>query len=414
MNIKKIIFSLIFVLTLFSASAYAKTMQFTMGDYDAKVDEGNIVVHTMEVAPYTVQGRTMVPARIIAETFGADVDWIETENKVLINLGDKKISLVIGDMFAKVNDETVSLDVPSVETNGRTLVPLRFVSEALDFDIKYLPSTQQILITDDVAPIEVNDVKISLASFDALYDLCYLQYGEMYDTVSLAKLAQLNLLDYAIYTAEADKWDIEIPTSYYQSISTQAAELGTLLPDTLDAILVDVMEIQTRAYILGEFLAQLYLPDVADAEEYYEKNYMAAKHILIKAETPDALTKIKGVMNKLNNGGDFDKLMAEYSEDPGLATSPGGYYFTTGEMVAEFEDAVKKLKVGKVSGIVKTDYGYHIIKRIALPEFGEEAFEKVAYNVAINGVAEHYDQIASGAEINTSAYTLEELVEICK
>lgn len=180
MNIKKIIISLAFVLTLFSVSAYAKTMQFTMGDYNAKVDEGTIVIHTMEVAPYTVEGRTMVPARIVAETFGADVDWIEAENKVLITFGDKNISLVIGELFATVNGEQVVLDVPSVETNGRTLVPLRFVSETLGFDVKYVASTQQILITNDPAPIEVNGAKISLASFDAMYDMYSLQYSEYY------------------------------------------------------------------------------------------------------------------------------------------------------------------------------------------------------------------------------------------
>lgn len=414
MNIKKIIFSLVFVLALFSTCAYAKTMQFTMGDYNAKVDEGPIVVHTMEVAPYTVQGRTMVPARIIAETFGADVNWVDTENKVLITLGDKNISLVIGDMFAKVNDETVALDVPSVETNGRTLLPLRFISEALGFDIKYMPSTQQILITNDAAPIEVNGVKMSLACFDAMYDLCYLQYGDVYDATAVAKIVQVELLDYAVYAAEADKWDIDVPTSYYQSIAAQAAEVATLFPDTLDAVWVDILEIQARTFVLNELLAQVYVPDEAAAEEYYKENYMAAKHILIGSETPDAQTKIKDIMKKLNNGEDFDKLMKEYSEDPGLATSPDGYCFTTGEMVAEFEDAVKKLKVGKVSGIVKSDYGYHIIKRIELPEFGKEAYESVSYNMAISGVAEHYNQIASGAEINTSAYTLDELAKICK
>lgn len=414
MNIKKIIFSLVFVLALFSTCTYAKTMQFTMGDYNAKVDEGPIVVHTMEVAPYTVQGRTMVPARIIAETFGADVNWVDTENKVLITLGDKNISLVIGDMFAKVNDETVALDVPSVETNGRTLLPLRFISEALGFDIKYMPSTQQILITNDAAPIEVNGVKMSLACFDAMYDLCYLQYGDVYDATAVAKIVQVELLDYAVYAAEADKWDIDVPTSYYQSIAAQAAEVATLFPDTLDAVWVDIMEIQARTFVLNELLAQVYIPDEAAAEEYYKENYMAAKHILIGSETPDAQTKIKDIMKKLNNGEDFDKLMKEYSEDPGLATSPDGYFFTTGEMVAEFEDAVKKLKVGKVSGIVKSDYGYHIIKRIELPEFGDEAYDSVSYNMAISGVAEHYNQIASNAEINTSAYTLDELAKICK
>ena len=414
MNFKKILVSLAFVLTLLSVSVCAKTMQFTMGDYNAKVDEGAVKTYAMEVAPYTVEGRTMVPARIIGETFGAKVDWVADENKVIINLGNKNISLVIGEQYATVDGVQVALDVPSVETNGRTLIPLRFVSETLGFDIKYLPSTQQILITNDVAPIEVNGAKMSLASFDAMYDLCYLQYGEMYGEEGIANLVQLNLLDYAVYTSEANKWDIDVPVSYYETINAQASEIASLFPDTLDAVWVDIMETEARTYVLNEFLGQLYVPDEVVAEEYYKENYMAAKHILVLSETPDAEKKIKEIMRKLNNGGDFDKLMNENSEDPGLATNPEGYIFTTGEMVAEFEDAVKKLKVGKVSGIVETDYGYHIVKRIALPEFDATIYEKVAYNAAISSVAEHYEQIASSADVNISAYTLEELVELCK
>ena len=60
----------------------------------------------------------------------------------------------------------------------------------------------------------------------------------------------------------------------------------------------------------------------------------------------------------------FDELMKEYSEDTGLETYPDGYTFTTDEMVEEFEDGVKALKVGEMSGIVESEYGYHIILRL--------------------------------------------------
>ena len=414
MNIKKIIISLAFVLTLFSVSAYAKTMQFTMGDFDAKVDEGNIVVHTMEVSPYTVDGRTMVPARIVAETFGADVDWVDTENKVLITLGDKNISLVIGELFATVNGEQVTLDVPSVETNGRTLVPLRFVSETLGFDVKYVASTQQILITNDIAPIEINGAKVPLASFDALYDYYYLQFGSVYGEAGVASLVQIRLMNYAISDVEADKWEITLPVDYYEGIAKTAAEISSLFPDTLDAVWANLIETETKEYELNAFLAQRYMPDEATAEKYYKENYMAAKHILLLAETENAKSKIKDIKKQITSGADFDELMNEYSEDTGLVTNPDGYYFTTGQMVQEFEDAVKKLKAGNVSGIVETDYGYHIIKRINLPAFDETVYQTVASYVAKDGVAKHLSDIAEAAEIKADAYTLEELVEICK
>lgn len=414
MNFKKIIISLAFVLTLLSVSVCAKTMQFTMGDYDAKVDEGTIKTYTMEVAPYTVEGRTMVPVRIVGETLGAKVGWVAEENKVTVSLGNNNISLVIGEEYADVNGTKVKLDVPSVETNGRTLIPLRFVSETLGFDVKYVSSTQQILITNDPAPVIVNGSKMSLACFDALFDLYNLQYGESYGEDVVANYVQYNLLDYAIYTAEADKWDIELPATYYATVSEGAKELASLFPDVLDAVWAELIEIQERTYVLSDFLAQLYVADEASVEKYYKENYMAAKHILILSESKDAEKTIKEIKRKLTYGGDFDKLMNEYSEDPGLATNPKGYVFTYGEMVEEFETAVSKLKVGKVSDIVETDYGYHIIKRIELPEFDYEMFESLQYNMALDSVAEHYSKIADNATIDTSAYTLEELIMLCR
>jgi len=67
--------------------------------------------------------------------------------------------------------------------------------------------------------------------------------------------------------------------------------------------------------------------------------------------------------------GDFDKLMREYSEDPGLATNPDGYTFSdedTASLDPAFDEAAKALKEGEMSGIVEGVSGYHIILRLPL------------------------------------------------
>lgn len=105
--------------------------------------------------------------------------------------------------------------------------------------------------------------------------------------------------------------------------------------------------------------------------------YRRAKHILILTQdvkTGEAFSEEKQlsakeladeIYVKAQNGEDFDGLMSKYSQDPGLATNPDGYTFSSGEMVAEFEQAVDSVQVGEIT-MCKSSYGYHIIKRLPI------------------------------------------------
>lgn len=100
-----------------------------------------------DVAPKIVNGRTMLPIRVIAEKLGAKVEWFADTRTVKITADGIEISLVIGDSFATANGETVKLDCPSYIDGGRTFLPLRFVSERLGADVKWDGSTQTVTIT---------------------------------------------------------------------------------------------------------------------------------------------------------------------------------------------------------------------------------------------------------------------------
>ena len=101
-----------------------------------------------------------------------------------------------------------------------------------------------------------------------------------------------------------------------------------------------------------------------------------AAHILFqvsdKSKEAEAKTKAEDVLKKLNAGGDFATLAKQYSQDTGSAPQ-GGYLgaFKRGQMVKEFEDAAFSLKAGETSGLVRSQYGYHIIRvmRHETPEF---------------------------------------------
>jgi peptidyl-prolyl cis-trans isomerase C len=94
-----------------------------------------------------------------------------------------------------------------------------------------------------------------------------------------------------------------------------------------------------------------------------------ARHILIRAPAGDekaskaAEDKIKAVIVRLNKGEDFVKVAAEVTEDPSGKANGGDLgYFTKEQMVPEFADVAFKLDKGKISGPVKTQFGWHVIK----------------------------------------------------
>ena len=129
-------------------------------------------------------------------------------------------------------------------------------------------------------------------------------------------------------------------------------------------------------------------PD-ADAVAFAEDNgLMAAKHILlltVDAETREPLEDEAVVAEKKATAEEllvrlqavqddkealvalFDELTAEYTEDTGYAIYPDGYVFSEGQMVSEFEDAVKAMEGDyELSGIVESPYGYHIVMSIPI------------------------------------------------
>ena len=82
--------------------------------------------------PIIVDGRTLVPLRAIFEAMGATVDWDQDTQTVVSELDGIKISLQIGSNVLYRNGEPVELDVPAQVVNNRTLVPARAIAEAYD------------------------------------------------------------------------------------------------------------------------------------------------------------------------------------------------------------------------------------------------------------------------------------------
>jgi hypothetical protein len=105
----------------------------------------------LEAAPIILNSRTLLPIRAVVEAVGGTIAWDPLTRKVTITRNDKMLELWIGFSKANLNGEAVSIDVDfkvvPIIMNGRTLLPLRFVAEALALDVQWDAATKTITIT---------------------------------------------------------------------------------------------------------------------------------------------------------------------------------------------------------------------------------------------------------------------------
>jgi hypothetical protein len=102
--------------------------------------------HEMDVAPYISNGRTMVPLRFVSEAFQAEVQWNSKLQEISIQDRDTTIVLTIGSNKMRVNDNVITLDVPPVIRTSRTFVPIRAISEALQAAVEWNAANQTVTI----------------------------------------------------------------------------------------------------------------------------------------------------------------------------------------------------------------------------------------------------------------------------
>lgn len=121
-----------------------KSIVLTIGSTAATVS-GKTVYN--DVAPLVVADRTMLPARFVAENLGAVVSWNGDNESVTIEGNNRYIELFVGSNLAKIDGETITLDSTPFIQNGRTYVPVRFISEALGANVEWVEALQQVIIT---------------------------------------------------------------------------------------------------------------------------------------------------------------------------------------------------------------------------------------------------------------------------
>jgi hypothetical protein len=105
----------------------------------------------LDVPPFITSGRTMVPLRFIGEALNAKIDWEPSSRRVSYELGDMKLYFWVDKKEAKINigpkyTKTIPLDVAPVIVQGRTFVPVRYVSEFLGAKVGWEASSQTVSV----------------------------------------------------------------------------------------------------------------------------------------------------------------------------------------------------------------------------------------------------------------------------
>lgn len=197
--------------------------------------------------------------------------------------------------------------------------------------------------------------------------------NELIDTELLYQAGQKKGLQVAAATVEKEFLKVR------QQFPSEVAFTRGL--EKMGMSLTEMKEKLAKSLTIETFITQHITQDIsvteAETRHYYDSRpelfesplYIRASHILItvpsEAAQPEkeaAKKKLTRIENKLKKGEDFAELAKKYSDGPSKANGGDIGFFERGEMVKPFEDAAFALSKGQTSGIVQTQFGFHLIK----------------------------------------------------
>src|SRR5882762_5903571 len=163
--------------------------------------------------------------------------------------------------------------------------------------------------------------------------------------------------------------------------------------------LVDLIKLRQSIQISDDDLKVKYQQDV---QQYQVPNRVHAQHILLltvsktDAEVAEIKKKAEDVLKQAKKGAKFDELAKKYSEDPGSKDKGGDLgWIIQGQTVPEFEKAAFSQPAGTVSDLVKTQYGFHIIKVLEKENARTKPFEEVKDSIRAPQMLAKADEQAS-------------------
>lgn len=309
----------------------------------------------------------------------------------------------------KTNSENNDYDIFSNEDVAKFLSDNSSTSIKADALLAYNTSLENDLATyqskeelDNETLATINGLPISAASVRYANIAAYASYDETVSEEEKKEAVEdFYRINAALVTLCAENGIEFTEDEYKQNVQAYILAMQSSYGEEYDSVFADSPFSKYFFYLYSTIYQPLFskLNDIylendssdfvsasrsATLEYMNENDYVRAKHILIQfpdgenedgtltdAQKEEVLAKANEVLDKVNAMSDiseFDALIEQYNEDPGMESNPDGYYFTKGEMVEEFENAAYGLEEGKTSGLVETSYGYHILLKLPLDD----------------------------------------------
>jgi peptidyl-prolyl cis-trans isomerase D len=172
--------------------------------------------------------------------------------------------------------------------------------------------------------------------------------------------------------------------------------------------LVDANQIRQNLQISDDQLKVQYQQNI---QQYQVPNRVHVEHILLMtvgnktdAEVEEIKKKAEDILNQVKKGAKFEDLAKKYSEDPGTKDKGGDLgWLIQGQTVPEFEKAAFSLQKGQISDLVKTQYGFHIIKVLEKETAHTKPFEEVKESLRPQLLLTQADKQASDTADQISA-----------
>ena len=254
--------------------------------------EAKVVIDGKEVKfpdqkPIIENSRTLVPVRFIGEALGAKIGWSEKQQKVSITKGNESIQLIIGENIVVVGSKKVELDVPAKLLNGRTLVPLRFISEIFGCQVGWDSKTYTVTIAtiketpaqqiNEVKSISISEKVESETAYKNISEAIYAKYKNLGNKVVLT--SDSNGVYYDPNGVPSDyKFNTPLMFKFGYSGSEYAILMRRPADETAKAILKDILKV------------------------FYPKDYESAYKIYIEYLNRKPSSADKSTSKKFENG----------------------------------------------------------------------------------------------------------------